>query len=153
MDLTSSIKTLLEKHRTIGIDTTAFIYHFEENQKYLPFTNVLFEMIENGKIKGVTSVITVMEVLVKPKRDRNKRAVEEYKFALQTFPNLKITPIDIHAAEKAAELRAKHRIRPPNALQIGASLLEGAQAFVTNDEKLKQVKEIETLVMKDILGT
>ncbi|MFQ6064322.1 MAG: type II toxin-antitoxin system VapC family toxin [Candidatus Bathyarchaeia archaeon] len=152
MDITRSIKSLLEKHPIIGIDTVAFIYHLEENHMYLPFTNVLFEMVENGIIKGVTSVITVMEILVKPKKERNEQAIQEYKFILQTFPNLKIKPIDFHTAEKAAELRAKYGIKPPNAIHLAAALTERANAFVTNDEKLKQVEEIETIVMKRALG-
>jgi len=152
MDTTTSIKTLLQKHPIVGIDTVAFIYHLEENHKYLPFTNVLFEMVENGVIKGITSTITIMEILVKPEKEENKRAIQEYKFILQTFPNLKIKPIDFHTAEKAAELRAKYRIKPADALQLGAALVENANAFVTNDEKLKQVEEIKTIVMKHALG-
>lgn len=152
MDTTKSIKSLLEKHPVIGIDTMAFIYHLEENHRYLPFTNVLFEMVENGAVKGVTSVVTMMEILVKPKQEKNEQAIEEYKFTLQTFPNLKIKPIDFGIAEKAAELRAVYGIKPPNALQIAASLDEGAKAFVTNDEKLEQVEEIEIIVMKHVLG-
>ena len=152
METTRSIKSLLEKHPIIGIDTVAFIYHLEENHRYLPFTNVLFEMVENGTIKGVISVVTIMEILVKPKKERNEQAIQEYKFMLQTFPNLKIKPIDFHIAEKAAELRAKYGIKPPNALQLGAALIERAKAFVTSDEKLKQVEEIETIVMKHALG-
>jgi len=46
-------------------------------------------MIETGEIRGVTSTIALMEVLVKPKRDGNERAIDEYKFILQTFPNWK----------------------------------------------------------------
>lgn len=151
MDTTTSIKTLLQKHPIIGIDTVAFIYHLEENHKYLPFTNILFEMIENGAIKGITSTITIMEILVKPKKEENDRAIQEYKFILQTFPNLKIKPIDFHTAEKAAELRAKYKIKPPDALQLGAALVENANAFVTNDEKLKQIEEIKTIIMKHAL--
>ncbi len=152
MDTTTSIKTLLQKHPIVGIDTVAFIYHLEENHKYLPFTNVLFEMVENGAIKGITSTITIMEILVKPEKEENDRAIQEYKFILQTFPNLKIKPIDFHTAEKAAELRAKYRIKPADALQLGAALVENANAFVTNDEKLKQVEEIKTIIMKHALG-
>ena len=152
MDTAKSVKSLLEKHCIIGIDTMAFIYHLEENRRYLPFTNVLFEMVESGAVKGVTSVVTIMEILVRPKQEKNEQAMEEYKFTLQTFPNLKIKPIDFGIAEKAAELRAVYGIKPPNALQIAASLDEGAKAFVTNDEKLKQVEEIEIIVMKHVLG-
>ena len=151
MDLKWHIKELLKKYRIVGIDTVAFIYHFEENEKYLPFTNVLFEMIENGKVRAVTSTITLMEILVKPKRDGNQKAANEYKFILQTFPNLEIRNIDAEVAERAAEIRAKYGVKPPDALQVAASLINNAEAFITNDRELKKIREIETIVMDEAL--
>lgn len=151
MDLKRSIKDLLGKYQTVGIDTAAFIYHFEENKKYLPFTNILFEMVETGKLRGITSTITMMEILVKPKKDGNEKAVEEYKFILQTFPNLELRQIDVEAAEKAAEVRAQYGVRPPDALQVAMSLIGHAEAFITNDKELKKIKEIETILMKEAL--
>jgi len=151
MGLKRHIKELLEKYRIVGIDTAAFIYHFEENRKYLPFTNVLFEMIENGKIRGVTSTITLMEVLVKPKRDGNQEAANEYKFILQTFPNLEIRNVDAEVAERAAEIRAKYGVKPPDALQVAASLINNAEAFITNNRELKKIREIETIIMNEAL--
>ncbi|KYH42752.1 MAG: hypothetical protein AYL33_001000 [Candidatus Bathyarchaeota archaeon B63] len=151
MGLKQSIKELLEKYRIVGIDTAAFIYHFEENEEYLPFTDILFEMIETGKMRGVTSTITLMEVLVKPKRDGNEEAANEYKFILQTFPNLEIKQVDAEVAERAAEIRARYGVRPPDALQVAASLTNNADAFITNDEELKRIREIETVIMKEAL--
>ena len=151
MDLAQSIRGLLAKYRKVGVDTAAFIYHFEENERYLPFTNVLFEMIETGEVKAVTSTITLMEVLVKPKRVGNERAAEEYKFILQTFPNLEIIQVDAEVAEKAAEIRARYGVRPPDALQVAASLRSNAEAFITNDRRLKKIKEIEIIVMEEAL--
>ena len=151
MDLRRHIKELLEKYQIVGIDTVAFIYHFEENEKYLPFTNVLFEMIESGKVRAVTSTITLMEILVKPKRDGNQKAADEYKFILQTFPNLEVRNIDAEVAERAAEIRAKYGVRPPDALQVAASLINNAEAFITNDKELKKIREIETIVMDEAL--
>ncbi len=142
---------LFKGYQVIGIDTTAFIYHFEGNERYLPLTRTLFEMVESGRLEGVTSTITLMEILVKPKREGRNDAVEEYKFLLQTFPNLKIRPVDVEVAEKAAGIRAKYGVRPPDALQIGAALAEKAEAFITNDHKLKKVREIEIIVMKEAL--
>ncbi len=152
MDLKQSIKDLLGRYRTVGIDTVAFIYHFEENKKYLPFTEVLFRMVETGRIRGITSTITLMEILVKPKKNGNKEAVEEYKFVLQTFPNLEIKPIDAETAEKAAEIRAKYKLKPPDALQIATSLVNKAEAFITNDIELKNIKELKIIIMGEILS-
>ena len=151
MGLKRHIKELLEKYQIVGIDTVAFIYHFEENEKYLPFTNILFEMIENGKVRAVTSTITLMEILVKPKRDGNQKAANEYKFILQTFPNLEIRNIDAEVAERAAEIRAKYGVKPPDALQVAASLINNAEVFITNDRELKKIREIETIVMNEAL--
>jgi len=151
MGLKRHIKELLEKYRIVGIDAVAFIYHFEENEKYLPFTNVLFEMIESGKVRAVTSTITLMEILVKPRRDGNQKAADEYKFILQTFPNLEVRNIDAEVAERAAEIRAKYGVRPPDALQVAASLINNAEALITNDRELKKIREIETIVMDEAL--
>ena len=102
---------------------------------------------------GVSSIITLMEILAKPKREGNDEAAEEYKFILQTFPNLEIKPIDAEVAERAAEIRARYGVRPPDALQVAASIVGNAEAFITNDKELKRIKDIEIIIMKEALTT
>lgn len=53
--------------------------------------------------------------------------------------------------ERAAEIRTQYNLRPPDAIQISSAILEDAQAFITNDEKLKRVKEIKGLVKEVFL--
>jgi len=55
------------KGKIIGLDTMVFIYHFEENQLYSPLTFSIFENLEKGNFKGITSILTLLEILVKPK--------------------------------------------------------------------------------------
>jgi hypothetical protein len=50
----------------VGLDTAIFIYHFERHPKYFPLTQELFSGIEAGLRKGITSTITLMEIIVKP---------------------------------------------------------------------------------------
>ncbi|MEA3485974.1 MAG: PIN domain-containing protein [Candidatus Aerophobetes bacterium] len=102
------ILTRLRKYTLLGIDTMAFIYHFEKNENYQPFTTALFSSIESGDIKAVTSMITLLEVLVKPKKEKNNHLVEKYKFLLGTFPNLKMLPLDAKTADVASGLRAEY---------------------------------------------
>ena len=149
----AGIKQVLQRHETYGIDTMAFIYHFENNPTYTLFTKPLFQVIEAGKARGVTSTLSVMEILVKPKEIGNISAAEDYKYVLTNFPNLRIRNLDLEVAEKAAEIRAKYHLRPPDAIQIGTALVEDADAFITNDSKLKRVDEIEIIVMKDLVET
>jgi len=42
-------------------------------------------------------------------------------------------------------------VRPPDALQVAASLANNADAFITNDEELKRIREIEIVIMKEVL--
>ncbi len=51
---------------------------------------------------GVTSVITLLEVLVRPKMDHNISAIEDYKSILSNFPNLEIVPVDNKIADIAS---------------------------------------------------
>lgn len=142
----------LSKHKIIGIDTSPFIYHFEKDPTFSGLTLKLFDEVEKGNLKAVTSVLTLMEVLVRPKRLNHQRAIEDYKFALKTFPNLSLKAIDDICAERAADLRAAYEIRPPDALQIGVAILSNATGFVTNDEKLRKVREVEVMILKDFVG-
>ncbi len=39
-----------------------------------------------------------------------------------------------------------------DAIQISVALEVGADAFITNDAKLKQINELKTIVLKDYLS-
>jgi predicted nucleic acid-binding protein len=61
-------------------------------------------------------------------------------------------PVDIPIARKAAELRAKENLRTPDVIQIATAIVAGAQAFVTNDARLKNVQDIPILIVSDFLS-
>ena len=144
-------KDELARHKVVGIDTVPFIYHIEENHTYKSLTTALFTDLELGTVKGVTSTITVMEMLVRPKALGDVGAVEDYKLLLTTYPNLKIKEIDVEVAERAADLRSTYRLRPPDALQAAACLVEGADAFVTNDARMKVLREMDVIILMGFL--
>lgn len=141
------------KEKTIGIDTMVFIYHVEDHPEYSHITERIFSAVETGKNDAVTSVITLLEILVKPKRDGNMTAVRDYKDLLLTFPNLKITDFTVHIADIASDLRAKYGIRTPDAIQIASTIREGSGTFVTNDESLKKVEEVDVVLLDDLKKT
>ncbi len=148
----STIVNTLTKYRVVGIDTSPFIYHLQGEPGYSKITTDLFGAVENGVIRAVTSVITLMEVLVRPMSEGDAKAAEEYRILLRTFPNLSVRTIDDKVASRAADLRAAYRIRAPDALQLSAAMEEGAKVFVTNDEKLNKVKDIPVLMLKSFLS-
>jgi len=147
----SKLKDFLARHERIGADTMVFIYHLEDHPTYAPLTQLLFEAWEEGRNLGITSVITLFEILVKPKREGLEEVAQDYLELLTTYPNLTIVEVDLEVAKLAAELRAKYRIRTPDALQLATALQAKAGGFITNDERLKRIKELEVVLLDDLL--
>jgi predicted nucleic acid-binding protein len=138
---------------TVGIDTSIFIYQFENNSTYETLTKTFFKGMEAGRFHGVTSTITLMELTVLPWRKGYENVAREYEAVLVNFPNLSIVDIDRNVARLAAKLRADFKIYPADALQVSASLQGGAKAFVTNDKKLTVLHAIiEILLLDDFTG-
>ncbi len=55
-------------------------------------------------------------------------------------------------AERAGKLRGRYPfLRALDAIQIAVALNVGADAFLTNDVKLKRVNELNAIVLKDYL--
>ena len=139
------------KGKIIGLDTMVFIYHFEENQIYSPLTFSIFESLEKGNFNAITSILTLLEILVKPKRENNLILTERYKILLETFPNLQVKTLDENIADVASSLRANYNINTPDAIQMATSLEAQADIFITNDTSLKKVTEIKVLLLSEML--
>jgi len=146
------MKGLLRKHERVGIDTSIFIYHLESNPLYLPLTTELLGMVRDGEIVAVTSTITLMEINVRPLQLGRADVADEYELLISRFPNLHLYEVSIPIARIAAELRAKYRLRPADAIQVGTALHFESTLFVSNDDRLRAaVDEIPMLMLKDFL--
>jgi len=139
------------KGKVVGLDTMVFIYHFEENQVYSPLTFSIFESLEKGNFNGVTSILTLLEILVKPKKENSLLLTERYKLLFETFPNLQMKEINENIADIASDLRANYNINTPDATQIATSLEAKADIFITNDATLKKISEIKILLLSEML--
>jgi predicted nucleic acid-binding protein len=147
-----ALEKFLSRHERVGADTVVFIYHLEDHPRYARLTQRVFEAWEEGRNSGVTSVITILELLVKPKREGKREVARDYLELLSTYPNLTIVEVDIGLADLAADLRAKYGLRTPDALQLAAALQAGAKGFITNDSRLKGVAELEVVLLDELLG-
>jgi len=134
---------------TICIDTAPLIYYMEDGL-HLEKLNPLFEKISQSEIEGLSSTITLLEVLVHPYREGNKELAKAYRDILLSSENFLILPVIEDIAEQAAELRAEYGIKTPDAIQIATGIFGGAEVFLTNDDKLGKVEEIEVLVLDEM---
>jgi predicted nucleic acid-binding protein len=134
----------------LGIDTPIIIYFVEAHPQYDVLATETFRRIDDGMFTGVTSVITLIEVLIHPLQRKDIRLQQEYRDLLLHSTNFETMSIDTAIAERAARLRTDYNLRIPDALQIAVALAASCEAFLTNDATLKRVTELRILVLDDL---
>lgn len=147
----AKLRRALENHKVIGLDTAPFIYYIEDVSPYADLVHLVFTAMENQALHAVTSTVTLAEILTKPFAEKNFPLADELKFTLKSFSALSVVTIDEKLAEAAALIRARHRIRLSDALQLAAAIQGEASVFLTNDKRVKQITDVEVLVLSEFL--
>ena len=137
--------------RTVGVDTSPFIYLIERSPKYINATRECFRLVSSGKIQAVTSVLTLTELLTQPLKTLNTILAEQYREFLFHSYNLSVHPLGIAEAEIASSLRAEYSLRTPDALQLATAIASGCDAFLTNDSNLLRVDKIRIITLDSLL--
>jgi predicted nucleic acid-binding protein len=143
-------RTGLRGHRRIVVDTSVWIYHLEDSPEFARPAAAVLEAIESGRVQGIASELTFLELLVRPLQLRRQDVADHYELLLDQFPNLELVPASRAVLIEAASLRARHRLRTPDAIILATGMLHGATAAVTNDAAWRTVGGIETVLLADL---
>lgn len=118
----------------VFFDTMLFIYMFEGLE---PFWSRMLEirkrMLERGD-RIVTSAMTLGEVLVKPTKLGQTSLIEQYDRAIRSTSE--VVSFDAQVSWRYATLRATHRLRSADAIQLACAAHKGVDLFITNDTQL-----------------
>jgi predicted nucleic acid-binding protein len=109
-----------------------------------------FSRIDLDEISGVTSMITLCEVLVHPLSNNNTDLYTQYCELLPENPRFTTVPITSEIAKRASMFRANYGFRTPDALQLAAAVEVGCEAFLTGDKKLSRITEIKVIQLEEI---
>jgi predicted nucleic acid-binding protein len=134
----------------LGLDTSAIIYLIEAHPKYDTLVAAIFSDIAAGRFVGVTSAITLTEVLIQPLLHGDIPLQQRYRDLLLWSANFEVVSVDADVAERAASIRARHRLRTPDALQIATALNADCEVFITNDATLRRVSELRVLILDEL---
>ncbi len=132
-----------------ALDTVAFIYWIEENRDYLELVGSIFRAADDGNLEIVSSALTLLEVLVVPYREGQLHLADRYEALLTRGRNVRLLEIDRTQLRAAAQLRAVHGLRTPDALQLAAALSARCTVFITNDRRLPDVPGLQILQLRD----
>jgi predicted nucleic acid-binding protein len=136
--------------KTLFLDTAPLIYFIEGHSDYQKGLLELFSSADKGDFTFISSALTLLEVLVKPIRDGRNDIVEKYTKFLTSAKGIDVFDISIGIAKEAAYFRAKYNLRTPDSIQIATAIVIGADYFITNDNRLATVTEIQVVVLSDL---
>jgi predicted nucleic acid-binding protein len=105
----------------------------------------VFRAADSGALQIVSSALTLLEVLVVPYRAGQIHLAERYEALLTRARNVRLIDIDQTQLRSAAQLRAIHGVRTPDALQLAAALTTRATAFITNDRRLPRIPGLDII--------
>ena len=131
------------------VDTAPIIYFVEKHPRYFATVSAVFDRVDDDQLAPVVSPITLAECLVYPYRMGHADAARMFKELLTH--RMRFVPIEETIASQAAELRARHNLSLPDALQCAVALNARCDAFLTNDIALKRVTELNVVVLDDLV--
>lgn len=147
-----SLSSDIGKMSTIFIDTAPFIYYIEADPQFGPLSKEVIDAVQSGLLTAFSSVITLAEVLPRPVQAGRADIAERFSMFLRRGRNLTLLSISADIAEKAGWLRGRYpSIRALDAIQISSALYAETDVFLTNDKRLRRIKEIRIMLLSDYL--
>ena len=126
----------LSSLRRIAFDSNALIYFLEDREPYSTYVAQAVALMDRGHALGFVSTIVEMEILVKPIRERDASAHDRAEIFLRERPNLNVRAVDRLIARRAADIRARTRLAPLDAIIVATGLEERCDAIVGNDSMI-----------------
>jgi len=137
---------------SVFIDTAPIIYYIQAHSEFGPLAREVVKAFQSGKLIAYSSVITLTEVLPKPIEINDLILATKFSHFLKHAKHLTLVEISEGVAEAAGNLRGRYPfLKTIDALQLAVALDIGVDAFITNDMKLKQIKELNVMLLKDYL--
>ena len=133
----------------VGVDTAIFIYWIEEDPRFMPLVEPLFEEVAAGTREMVTSALTLLELLVVPYRAGDADLAQRYEELLTNSRGIAVIDLSRDQLRIAAQLRAATGVKTPDALQLAAATSAGCTAFLTNDRSIPAIRGLRVLQLGD----
>ncbi len=130
----------------VFLDASAIIYLLEGDRTVQTAVRDTLDTLRPATGETPTlavSALSRLECRVRPLRDGDEALIDRYD-AFFADPGLMVIALDTAVLDCAAELRARHRLRTPDAIQAASLLVADADgAFVTGDTDFTAVPGLQ----------
>jgi len=143
----SSLEKAIAPGTRVLLDSSALIAYFDGSEPASPVAkHVIDSFVRTGRNEAIVSMVTVMEVLIRPLM-RSPVDFGHVMDFLTHFPHLRAQPIDLTVAQEAASVRATQRLRPADALVVATGLVTQVGLLVANDDRWKPIGDTRVRVL------
>ena len=138
----------LRANERLALDTAPFIYYLGDDSRRAPVLVEVIRRVRDRRLSAMTSVITEAELLVIPMRSRDRARVVQVSELLSGIP---VREMGRATAYLAAEIRAEHRLRLPDAIVAASAIEAGCTALLGNDAAFRRIEDRITYLHLDDL--
>lgn len=138
--------------KKILVDTNIVIYLTDSVKPYERLSQVLFELIEQGRVQAVFSIISVAEVMRGLLRKGMNFEAHQVRDYLLNFPHAFVQGISLDVLSKVGEDDRVNwsKLRTSDSLIIASGLLNEVDLIVSNDRHFKKALPDQLLISLNI---
>ena len=125
------------------VDSAPLIYHLENNAQFAYRFAGLYLSAAAGRLRMALTTVTLAEVLSGPFKHGRDALAKQLEAALREHS---IYPLSASIAVESARLRARYRLKLPDAIQLATALEINAYALVTHDRDFSNVEDVRILM-------
>lgn len=138
----------LSNLKLVGVDTNILIYYFEDNPQFGEVAKEFFDDLKNSRLRAITSIMAVVETL--SKKGLPTDIAKDLEADLFEIPYLSILEVNRKIGSQAARIRREYQFGLPDSIQLATALETKANAFITNDDRLKKFKELKVILLVEL---
>ncbi|HEX2553853.1 MAG TPA: type II toxin-antitoxin system VapC family toxin [Microvirga sp.] len=133
----------------VYFDANVFIYAMETDNDRGLLARRWIAQLDRREILGVTSELTLGEVLPHPIASDDHDPIRAYDRLLKDRTTLRVCPVERSLVIAAAKLRALLKAELPDAIHVATAIEMKCEGFLTEDERLKLPPGIKKLSLID----
>jgi predicted nucleic acid-binding protein len=137
------------KSERLYIDANVFIFAAESHPTFAPAAQEILSKLGQGNMVGITSELTLAELLVVPLRQGNRQAIETYKGMLGQSSAIRMVPITRSILREAPVIRAKSGQKLPDAIHLATALNAKCTVIVSQDQTLRAPLTLRQMSLPD----
>ena len=137
--------------KQIYLDANVFIYAIEVYPKYSAIATELMTVIDAKILYGVTSELTLAELLVVPLRNKAANAIAAYEAIFLPGQTSKTVAVTRSVLRRSASIRAEFGGKLPDAIHVASAVEAGCSALIATDKRLKAPPTMNVVLLDDLV--